>query len=373
MQNVINTKEQLDSPRSNSGLFFLVLMAVLTLFSCVSDQKGDLEGLWVGGNIQVDRQRYAAIQTLLSIKAGQATGMNVLSLDTFQISISIDSNGLHIDTSTYALDHVKLGAHQLRYRKAYPIDYWRPSPKSPDLSRLEIRAALIGTTWSWDSYIFEFISENEVKIAYRDRNYSGQHCWYLKSIHDLCLLTIQGNFKDCEGLQFPLIQILNYDENEIEVLSSIDGERSFGTWVRVDDSHPIELAEFQVCDPHLNLKSPGAMYYYKGTKLEGGHYAIWKEIDARQKSLNLHSINGIVRVRFVVNCVGQTGWFESETFNDQYEVIEVPNEVTHQLEELTRTLRPWKVGQHPGTGEKIDTYYFISYRLRDGKIVDIFP
>ena len=24
-------------------------------------------------------------------------------------------------------------------------------------------------------------------------------------------------------------------------------------------------------------------------------------------------------------------------------------------------------------GEKIDTYYFISYRLRDGKIVDIFP
>ena len=342
-----NTKEQLDPTPNQKGPFFLLLMSILTVFSCQSDQFTDLEGVWVGGGLQVDQTDYAPILTVLKIENEKATGINVVYLDTFDFSISLDSIGLHVDTSTYALQDVKLEKDQFKYRSAYPINYWRSSSRRPDISRLSLRSELIGTTWEWDDYTLTFTSEQKVNVSYHDKEYSGEHCWYLKDVYDLCMMTILGNFKDCDGLQFPLIQILDYTEDRMKVLWSKDGQRTSSVWQKLHPADPIELSEFQVCDPHLSLKTPGAMYYHRGTRLEGGHYAIWKEIETRKDLLDFSDYNGLVRVRFVVNCVGLTGRFEVDAFNDDYELTTTPSAIRDQLVELTRILRAMEGGTTP--------------------------
>jgi len=125
-----------------------------------------------------------------------------------------------------------------------------------------------------------------------------------------------------------------------------------------------DSAEFQPCGDYQILQ-----YYQVGTYYNGGKKAIKKELLPKIKADGLPK-NGLLTVRFVVNCKGETGYFRTKMINMDIEEIEVPLEVSKHFYALISELDGWVPGQIDGN--PIDSYAQIAFKLEAGKITDIF-
>jgi hypothetical protein len=81
--------------------------------------------------------------------------------------------------------------------------------------------------------------------------------------------------------------------------------------------------------------------------------------------------SGIVTVRFLINCHGAPGRFRVSQVNEQYLPCAFPPALVARIKGAVQQLLYWK----PGTarGKVYDSYYFLSFRLKQGRITQIFP
>lgn len=82
--------------------------------------------------------------------------------------------------------------------------------------------------------------------------------------------------------------------------------------------------------------------------------------------------NGIVRIRFNINCRGESGNFEIETYSLDYKSNRVNNKITKQLIVLTKNLKDWIPATNE-EGEKVNSHKFFAFKIINGKLEDILP
>ncbi|MEL6560406.1 MAG: hypothetical protein AAFQ94_19605 [Bacteroidota bacterium] len=81
--------------------------------------------------------------------------------------------------------------------------------------------------------------------------------------------------------------------------------------------------------------------------------------------------NGYISVRFVVNCKGQTGRFRVTTMNDDYQEIQLSTALTNQLLEIVKSRKGWLKGE--SRGKKRDYYQYLTFKIKNGQLIDIMP
>ena len=113
-------------------------------------------------------------------------------------------------------------------------------------------------------------------------------------------------------------------------------------------------------------------YYLTGLNYEGGMFAIKQKYKEEYITVKKGRNSGIVKIRFDVNCKGETGNFESETYNLKYESTTMNDSIVNQTVLIARNLNNWTPGINDDN-ENINSFKFLAIKVINGEIKEILP
>jgi len=130
----------------------------------------------------------------------------------------------------------------------------------------------------------------------------------------------------------------------------------------------IDTADFQLCNSESVVKQ--YFHFDKGLQYEGEK----KELEAHFKR---HYVpvkseqSGLVRIRFIVNCKGETGRFRIIGSDLDYNEQVFNNEIVSQLLHITQSLKGWAVLSKRDKPK--DYYQYLIFKIVKGDLIDIMP
>jgi len=125
--------------------------------------------------------------------------------------------------------------------------------------------------------------------------------------------------------------------------------------------------DFYLCHPENIFQ-----YYNFGTTYKGEKYTLRKTLIKKfiyQKEYK--KVSGYVVIRFVVNCKGETDRFRVSQIDQNYNPAEFDAGLVEQLLRLTKELKDWIPGKRDGV--PIDSYVYLNFIIKNGKLVDVGP
>jgi len=81
---------------------------------------------------------------------------------------------------------------------------------------------------------------------------------------------------------------------------------------------------------------------------------------------------GWIRVRFIVNCNGETGRFRVLESDENFVERSFDERISSQLLSLTKELKGWKT-IYTDDGTAVDYYQYLSFKIDSGQITKILP
>lgn len=81
--------------------------------------------------------------------------------------------------------------------------------------------------------------------------------------------------------------------------------------------------------------------------------------------------SGLIRIRFIVNCKGETGRFRLMAMNVNYQEKSFPKTITRQLMKITQSLKGWQTKFIQGS--EIDYYQYLIFKIEDAQLIEIMP
>ncbi|MCY2686017.1 hypothetical protein [Salinimicrobium sp. TH3] len=134
--------------------------------------------------------------------------------------------------------------------------------------------------------------------------------------------------------------------------------------INYDDSR--DDPAFELCDEDRVQQD----YSPVGANYRGGKKAIERELLEGLQEKLIFEGSGLITLRFVVNCKGETGRFRIWAIDGEIQEKEFIQEQIHMFKTSVAQLEHWEPGWWE---EKIfDSYYQVNFKIKDGKITDIF-
>ncbi len=150
---------------------------------------------------------------------------------------------------------------------------------------------------------------------------------------------------------------------------SSESDSTYPRWVGDISYDPnLDHPEFKVCS------EKNAMQYFnfsQGLQYEGEKWAILKAFEENYQPPVDNQQSGWIRIRFIVNCKGETGWFRLISANKNFETQTFDQAVTEQLLSITKSLKGWKL--MPDEIRPKDYYQYLLFKIENGKIIEILP
>lgn len=124
---------------------------------------------------------------------------------------------------------------------------------------------------------------------------------------------------------------------------------------------------FVVCNPKQVLQYYNTTSYYKDHKKEIANYLL----NHFSMQDSFRDQNGFLTIRFIINCKGNTGRFRLLEMDNNYQPIHFKAAFSQHLLQLVKQLGGWQAAVYK---EKVyDSYQYITFRIREGKIISISP
>jgi hypothetical protein len=119
----------------------------------------------------------------------------------------------------------------------------------------------------------------------------------------------------------------------------------------------------------------GQIYdYYNGdpdARFLKGKRGLWEVFNQQVDPALLGRESGYLTFRFIINCVGETGWFVTEEADLDFNIKAFPEATVSHLFEIVRKLNDWQPAI--SREEAIDVYAYLTLKMKDGKIIEILP
>jgi hypothetical protein len=103
----------------------------------------------------------------------------------------------------------------------------------------------------------------------------------------------------------------------------------------------------------------------------GGPKAIKKIIQSEYLDLDLKNESGMLTIRFIINCKAEIDRFQIIENDLDFKPKVFDQAVKNQLLEITRQLKNWR--SNTINGYQFDSAMYLTYKLKNGKIIDILP
>lgn len=141
-------------------------------------------------------------------------------------------------------------------------------------------------------------------------------------------------------------------------------------WVGdIEQNDQIDKLDFKVCHGDnrvLQYFNLGEGPVYKGEKSR-----IINTFKSKYKSVNDKSENGLIRIRFIVNCEGKAGRFRVLQSDYNYQETEFDNEIVSQLMTITKGIEDWAIFKRNEV--TVDYYMYLIFKIIDGQLTEILP
>jgi len=140
-------------------------------------------------------------------------------------------------------------------------------------------------------------------------------------------------------------------------------------WVGdIEADAKIDSETFQLCYSEARVKQ--YFNFSQGMQYEGEKTAIAEAFRSTYKAVDVMQ-SGWIRIRFIVNCKGQSGRFRLTASNAQYEEQTFDVRITEQLLSITRSLNGWK--PLPDKDDPRDYYQYLTFKIENGVLKEILP
>ena len=140
-------------------------------------------------------------------------------------------------------------------------------------------------------------------------------------------------------------------------------------WIGDIKENNTDNPNFEVCNGEnrvIQYFNNEQGFEYFGEKTE-----ILKEFNSHFIPSKKQNQNGIIRIRFIVNCKGEIGRFRILEADNNYKGFKFDNEITSQLLKITKTLNDWIPKEYQN--KEIDYYQYLIFKIKNGKISEILP
>ncbi|RXR30100.1 hypothetical protein EQG68_11760 [Flavobacterium piscinae] len=141
-------------------------------------------------------------------------------------------------------------------------------------------------------------------------------------------------------------------------------------WVGdIEYNDKLDNSNFKICNGEENVlqyfsTAEGPVYF--------GEKSVLLEIFKTKYSPKYDSSqNGLIRIRFIVNCEGKADRFRMIQSNFDYEEFEFNTKITTQLLVITRSIEKWEVLYQDNV--PVDYYKYLIFKIKNGQIDQILP
>lgn len=140
-------------------------------------------------------------------------------------------------------------------------------------------------------------------------------------------------------------------------------------WVGDIELNPeLDGPDFKLCSKYT------AQQYHnfgKGLPYKSEKIAIKERFAQDYKSSDVPKESGLIRIRFVVNCKGETGAYRLMGMDESYNTKDFDSSITDQLMQITKSLSEWKIMSQKGKAR--DYYQYLIFKIKDGALIEIMP
>ncbi len=112
-------------------------------------------------------------------------------------------------------------------------------------------------------------------------------------------------------------------------------------------------------------------FHLHGMTYDGDKWAIEKIFREKYDSKNVKHESGLIRIRFIVNCLGETERFRLIASDENYQEKTFDESITSQLLAITKNLKGWKAMTY--NDAKTNYYQYLVFKIKDGQIQEILP
>jgi hypothetical protein len=148
-----------------------------------------------------------------------------------------------------------------------------------------------------------------------------------------------------------------------------------------ESNYPLQVGDIyfdaRIDDPNFKVCDESQVFQYynfgKGLNYKGEKIKINEHFKTHFKSDNTITDSGYLTIRFIVNCKGETGRFRLLGMDTEYKEKVFNESLSSQLLQLTKQLDGWIVGEFEGERIPFDYYQYLTFKLENGKLIEIMP
>ena len=146
--------------------------------------------------------------------------------------------------------------------------------------------------------------------------------------------------------------------------------QTFGQNIILEKGEYIDTAS----DQNLKCNNYTAYYYQVGGKYPENSASLLKELELFQHNkTQIDTSSGNITFRFTVNCEGQVmKKVEVLQTDEKYNLYHFQKAFVNQLFLFFKTLKKWKIAKLQN-GETLNYNAFITFKIKNGKVVNIIP
>lgn len=158
----------------------------------------------------------------------------------------------------------------------------------------------------------------------------------------------------------------------IAALSSCQTENKLSKYPRyigdIDFDAKCDNKNFIVCNENE------IMQYHnnsKGLEYKDEKYALQQEIMSKFIAVPDSTQNGLIRIRFIVNCKGESDRFRIIAMDENYNEKKFSSNITDQLLSICKDLNGWLPKRV--NGKDVDYYQYLIFKFNKGNLIELMP
>lgn len=147
-----------------------------------------------------------------------------------------------------------------------------------------------------------------------------------------------------------------------------ESPNNYPRWIGDIKKNSSDNEAFKLCNGENGVKQ----YFNNSLGLEylGEKRSLMREYENFVPSQKENQ-NGIIRIRFIVNCKGVAGRFRIIEADEKFSEYEFDKKITEQLLNTTKNLKGWQIKTY--RNKEIDYYQYLIFKIENGKIAEILP
>ena len=157
---------------------------------------------------------------------------------------------------------------------------------------------------------------------------------------------------------------------ELSIRKKINERQKYKRWVGdIIQNDQSDISDFKVCNGYDKI----LQYFHlgEGPVYSGEKFKILNTFKSKYRPIVDKNENGLIRIRFIVNCQGKAGRFRILQSDFNYQEKEFDEKIIRQLLEITKAIDNWEVFQINEV--PIDYYTYLIFKIKDGQLTEILP